>query len=61
MVLEQLVELVRQNALFVLVLLGFVGAFLLLRTRGTRLESVDEFDALLGTGQPVVVEFYSNT
>ncbi len=59
--LEQIVDLIRQNTLFVLVLLGLVGAFLFLRTRGTQLESVDEFDALLATGQPVVVEFYSNT
>ncbi len=59
--LEQIVDLIRQNTLFVLVLLGLVGAFLFLRTRGTQLGSVDEFDALLATGQPVVVEFYSNT
>jgi hypothetical protein len=59
--LDQIVALVRQNALFLLVLLGLIAAFLLLRTRGTELESVEEFDALLGTGQPVVVEFYSNT
>jgi hypothetical protein len=58
---EQIISLLRQNALFLLVLLGLVGAFLLLRTRGAQLESVDEFDALLATGQPVVVEFYSNT
>jgi hypothetical protein len=59
--LEQIVAFARQNALLLLVLLGLASAFVLLRTRGTQLESVDEFDALLGTGQPVVVEFYSNT
>ena len=56
----QFMNLVRENALFVALLVGLVGAFVFLRTKGTKLASVDEFDALIGTGQPVVVEFYSN-
>jgi hypothetical protein len=52
--------LLRQNALLLIVLVGLVGAFLFLRTRGTPVESVDEFDALLASGQPVIIEFYSN-
>lgn len=58
---EQFVGFVRNNALFLAVLLGLVAAFVLFRTKGTDLASVDEFDALIGKGQPVVVEFYSNT
>jgi len=57
---QQLVTLLRQNALLLIVLAGLVGAFLFLRTRGTPVESVDEFDALLASGQPVIIEFYSN-
>jgi hypothetical protein len=58
---EQITTFIRENALFLVVLLGLVGAFVLLRTKGTQLESVDELDAMLGNGQPVVVEFFSNT
>jgi formamidopyrimidine-DNA glycosylase len=58
---QQLIAFVRENALLLIVLLGMAGAFVFLRTRGTPIESVDEFDALLTTGQPVVVEIYSNT
>ena len=54
---EQIISFVRENALFLIVLLGIISAFALLRTKGTDLESVDEFDALLANGQPVVVEF----
>ena len=58
---EQIIGFVRENVLIITVLLGVVGAFVLLRTRGTELESVDALDDLLANGQPVVVEFYSNT
>jgi hypothetical protein len=57
---QQLLELLRQNVLLLIVLVGLVGAFLLLRTRSTPVASVDEFDALLASGQPVIIEFYSN-
>jgi len=52
---------VRENLLFLVVLAAIAAAFLLFRTKGAKLESVSEFDALIGTGQPVVVQFYSNT
>jgi hypothetical protein len=51
----------RENALFLGFLAVLVAGFLLLRTRGSKLSSVDEFEALIGQGEPVVVEFYSNT
>jgi hypothetical protein len=51
----------RENALFIGFLAVLVVGFLILRTRGAKLESVDEFDALIGQGAPVVIEFYSNT
>jgi len=57
----QVLSFLRENGAFLAVLIGIVAAFVLLRTKGTDLDTVDEFDALLGTGQPVVVEFYSNT
>jgi hypothetical protein len=58
---EQVMTFVRENGLFLAVLLGLVAAFVLLRTRGTQLASVSELDGLLSKGQPVVVEFFSNT
>jgi UPF0716 family protein affecting phage T7 exclusion len=57
----QVTSLLRENALFLLVLLTLVAGFLLLRTRGADLGSLDEFDQLVSSGQPAVVEFYSNT
>ena len=53
--------LLRENALFLTVLVVMLGGFLFLRTKGTKLGSVDEFETLISGGQPVVVEFYSNT
>jgi hypothetical protein len=58
---DQMLGLLRENALFVVVLLLIVSAFVFLRTKGANLESADELNTLLGTGQPVVVEFFSNT
>ena len=51
----------RENALFLGFLTVLVVGFLVLRTRGDKLGSVEEFDALIGTGEPLVIEFYSNT
>jgi hypothetical protein len=56
----QILAFVRQNALFLIVLGLLVAAFLALRTRGSTLGSLSEFDALISSGQPVVAEFYSN-
>jgi cell division protein FtsW (lipid II flippase) len=58
---SQATRFVRENGLFVLVLLVLLGAFVFLRTKGTKFASLDEFDALIASGQPVVVEFYGNT
>jgi hypothetical protein len=58
---NQVLNFFRENVLFIAVLLALVGGFIVLRTKGTKLASIDEFDALISTGQPVVVEFYSNT
>ena len=58
---ERILAFVRENALFLVILVALAGAFVLLRTRGTALASVSEFDTAIAAGQPVVVEFYSNT
>ena len=51
----------RENGLFLFVLLVLVVAFLLLRTKGTKFVSLDAFDTVIASGQPVIVEFYGNT
>jgi hypothetical protein len=55
------INLLRENALFLGFLAVLIVGFLVLRTRGSSLASLKEFDALIAGGQPVVVEFYSNT
>jgi hypothetical protein len=52
---------VRENWLALLVVAGLIGAWFLLRTTATDLGSTEEFDELIRSGQPVVVEFFSNT
>jgi hypothetical protein len=58
---ERLSAILRDNWLFLLVVGAIVIAFLVLRTPGTRVESLAEVDTLLRSGQPALVEFYSNT
>jgi hypothetical protein len=57
----KLIALLRENALLMGFLAVLIGGFLVLRTKGSQLASLDEFDALITGGQPVVVEFFSNT
>ncbi|MBN1955893.1 MAG: hypothetical protein JW900_12710 [Anaerolineae bacterium] len=54
-------QFLRDNWLFLLIVGGMVLVWLLLRTPGSQLESTASFDQQVGAGQPVVVEFYSNT
>jgi len=56
-----MVNLLRENALFLGFLAVLAVGFLVLRTRGAGLASLDELDALTAGGQPVVVEIFSNT
>lgn len=43
------------------IILTLAGVWLLFRTRTTRLDSEGAFDSLVAGGQPVVVEFFTNT
>jgi hypothetical protein len=55
------VRILRENWLFLLVVVGIVVAFLVLRTTASDVGSVAEVDAILQNGSPTFVEFYSNT
>ena len=50
-----------ENWLVILVIVLMVGGYLYLRTPGDRLASTAEFDALVTSGTPTLIEFYSNT
>jgi len=56
-----LIQFLRDNWLFFLVVGGLVTAWLFLRTPGTDLASTADFDRRVSAGQPVVVELYTNT
>jgi hypothetical protein len=58
---DRSLQLLRENWLLVLIVAGILGAFLALRTPPSAVGSVSEVDALLQSGQPTLVEFYSNT
>lgn len=57
----RLLRILRENWLFLLVVGGILVAFLVFRTPASRVGSVAELDAMLQSGQPTLVEFYSNT
>jgi hypothetical protein len=54
------VQILRENWLFLLVVGGIVVVFLALRTPASAVDSVAEVQAMLQREQPTVVEFYSN-
>ena len=41
-------------------LILIVGAFVLLRSKPSNVDSLEELSGVLTTGQPTVIEFYSN-
>ncbi len=57
---EWLVRLFRENWVFVLVIGGIVVAFMMLRTPASDVASIAEVNAQIGSGQPTLIEFYSN-
>jgi hypothetical protein len=58
---QWVIQVLRGNWLFLLVVGGIVVAFLALRTPASAVGSAAEMEAMLQGGQPTLVEFYSNT
>lgn len=56
----QIAAWAKANWLLLIFLALFAGAFIFLRSKPSNVASLDELDGLLSTGQPTVVEFYSN-
>lgn len=51
---------IKANWLLLSLLALIVGAFVLLHNKPSDVDSLDELSKALTTGQPAVVEFYSN-
>jgi hypothetical protein len=58
---QNITPFIQENAPSLIMLLIIVGVFVLFRTKSTKLASIEEFDAQISSGQPVVVELFSNT
>jgi hypothetical protein len=56
----QVAAWVRANWLLLILLVLMASAFILLRSKPSDIASLDELSGVLGSGQPTVVEFYSN-
>lgn len=56
----QVAAWVKANWLLLIFLAMIASAFIFLRSKPSNVESLNELDGLLSTGQPTVVEFYSN-
>ena len=56
----QVAAWVKANWLLLVFLALMVSAFILLRSKPTDIASLDELSGVLGSGQPTVLEFYSN-
>lgn len=53
-------QLFRENLPLIAIALILIAAYLFLRTRPSPVESMEEFNALITGGNPVVVELFSN-
>ncbi len=51
---------IKANWLLLSFLILIAGAFILLRSKPSNVDSLDELSTILAAGQPTVVEFYSN-
>jgi len=58
---ERLLKLLKEDGLTIAIVLVLAIAYIVLRTPGDRFESVEALETQLTTGQPTVIEFYSNT
>ena len=57
---KRVVQILRENLALLVVLVLIGAAFLFLRTKESDIASLTELDAQLASGQPTLLEFYSN-
>jgi hypothetical protein len=58
--LDSLVRLLQREWVTLLFIAAVAAVWLLLRTRSSGASSIDDFDRRVTSGEPVVVEFFSN-
>lgn len=56
-----ILQIVWSNIVAVVIILALITGYFLLRTSPSDIASLEELQALMNNGQPVLVEFYSNT
>jgi thiol-disulfide isomerase/thioredoxin len=58
---ERLLKLLREDGLTIAIVLALAIAYIVLRTPGDQFASLETLETRLASGQPTVIEFYSNT
>ncbi len=61
MLWKKVQKFLKENGLTVAIVLGLVIAYAALHTRGDQFASIAELETRLASGEPTVIEFYSNT
>ena len=59
--MDRFLIFVQQNRGLFLFLVLLIAVFLMLRNRPTEVASLAGLEAMVGRGQPAIIEFYSNT
>ena len=59
--MDKLLSFVAQNRGALAFIGLLIAAFLLLHNRPTKIDSLEGLEAMVGNGQPAILEFYSNT
>ncbi|MCL4466277.1 MAG: hypothetical protein M1401_14825 [Chloroflexi bacterium] len=58
---EAVLGFLKENAVFLLIIAALAGGYLLLRQGPSSVASAGDFDAVLASGKPVLLEFYADT
>ena len=56
-----ILQIIRGNIIIIVVIASLITGYFLLRTSPSDIASLEELQTLISSGQPVLVEFYSNT
>ena len=54
-------QFIRRNIVAIIIVLGLIAGYFFFRTAPSDVASVAELEAMMTSGQPVALEFYSNT
>lgn len=51
---------IKSNWILLLFVIGLISVFMFLRTKPSNIDNAAELSAILKSGQPTILEFYSN-